>query len=323
MRFLLCIDDTDDTTKSVGTGEIATHIMEALQEKGCSFPYNITRHQLLLDPSIDYTSHNSSMCMDGEGNLNADEIWETAVSVLMSMRSPISNPGVCLYTDPEPEGIRRLSKFGKKAKEEVLTVQKALHKASNTPGVRLEAPAGNGNGQIGALAGIGLRLDGNDGTFRGKIRLEEELILSCAEMKAKLGVQEIYDVEGGLLEDDKTVRASRQLKLILRNHRPAAAVRLAGDGIYDLCTKANVFEATVAPLSNGVENCEFFEWDNDRGEQWTEKQGRCENCLHRKLTRKGMKCTHYNRMLPTSAGELRKAEALEPDEAEKTKNKPE
>ena len=70
-HFFLCIDDTDDTSKSIGTGEIASHIYDQLKKLGCQMHYNITRHQLLLDPRIAYTSHNSSMCMEGTGPLKA------------------------------------------------------------------------------------------------------------------------------------------------------------------------------------------------------------------------------------------------------------
>ena len=66
MKFFLCIDDTDDMEKTVGTGEIAQIIFSGLKREGCKMEYTITRHQLLLDDNIDYTSHNSSMCMEGE-----------------------------------------------------------------------------------------------------------------------------------------------------------------------------------------------------------------------------------------------------------------
>lgn len=310
MRFWLCIDDTDDTTKSVGTGEIASEIYRELEKQGCVMRYQITRHQLLLDPRIPYTSHNSSMCMEGEGELTAEEIWERAIFVLMRMRSPISQPGVCLYTPPAGGDPRRLIRFGEKAKEEILTIEEAQRLASETPGIRLEAPAGNGSGQIGALAGVGLRLGGNDGTFRGKLKFPEALIRPAKEMKQLLGVREIIKSSGQYLEEETPVRASGQVKLIYREHECMAAVRKADDGIYELCSKASIFEATITKRAVSVENCEHFQWDNDRGEQWSEQKGACENCLHRKLVRKGMKCTYYNRLLVTTEEELKQGACL-------------
>ena len=292
MKFWLCIDDTDDKTKNIGTGTIAGDIYDRLVEQGCRMKYRITRHQLLLDPAIAYTSHNSSMCMEGESELQADAIWEIALQMLLAHRSPISHPGICLYVRSDSAREDELIRFGWRAKREVLHLQDALELASRIPGLRLEAPAGNGNGQIGALAGVGLRLDGNDGTFRGKIVFEEPIQESAADMKARLGVTYILDAKNNrILADDEIVRVVKQAKLIYRDHQPMAGVRLMEDGIYEICSKASIYEDTITVRDGSVENCEHFQWDNDRGEMWSDKAGSCENCLHRRLTRHGMKCT--------------------------------
>jgi hypothetical protein len=51
------LDDTDNKT-SRGTGRLARAIAESLAERYAV--RGITRHQLLVDPRVPYTSHNSS-----------------------------------------------------------------------------------------------------------------------------------------------------------------------------------------------------------------------------------------------------------------------
>ena len=304
MKFYLCIDDTDDATKSIGTGQIASMIYDALQERGSRMRYQITRHQLLLDPRIDYTSHNSSMCMEGETMLRADEIWELASEYLLRERAETSDPGICLYVPPEIPDEKRLCEFGRKAKEQVFTVNDAAEIARKTPGIQLGAPVGNGNGQIGALAGVGLRLGGNDGTFRGKIAFNGKVVCTAKEMKQKLEIAGLYGLKGEVIPDNASVVISGSVKLVYRNFQAVAVGRPMVDGTYELCSKASVLEADTGLSRSQIQDCEHFAWDNDSGEQWSSTKGTCENCLYRRLTRKGMKCRYYNRMLPTSVEEL-------------------
>ena len=61
-RILIGIDDTDDS-ESTGTGCLAQRLVGVLGEAGLGSAVGITRHQLLIDPRIPYTSHNSSACI--------------------------------------------------------------------------------------------------------------------------------------------------------------------------------------------------------------------------------------------------------------------
>ena len=60
--WLLAIDDTDNLT-SRGTGFLARQLALRMAEAGIAEVKAITRHQLLVDPRIPYTSHNSSACL--------------------------------------------------------------------------------------------------------------------------------------------------------------------------------------------------------------------------------------------------------------------
>ena len=56
------IDDTDNLT-SRGTGSRARELIELLEEKKLAKGLAVTRHQLLVDDRVPYTSHNSSACL--------------------------------------------------------------------------------------------------------------------------------------------------------------------------------------------------------------------------------------------------------------------
>ena len=64
-NILVCIDDTDNID-SRGTGELAAMLADIIEEKKWGTSTPVTRHQLLIHPDIEYTSHNSSMCFEAE-----------------------------------------------------------------------------------------------------------------------------------------------------------------------------------------------------------------------------------------------------------------
>ena len=97
IRYYLCVDDTDDLTKKTSTGKIAEHIKKEAESLGSVIDYGITRHQLLLDDAIAYTSHNSSMCFSG--SLSEDQLsrlWEKAAEIIMAEKAETADPGLCL-----------------------------------------------------------------------------------------------------------------------------------------------------------------------------------------------------------------------------------
>ena len=65
-HVVVCVDDTDDVTKSTSTGKVAGTIAGACEALGGRLRLGTTRHQLLLSPDVPYTSHNSSMCFEAE-----------------------------------------------------------------------------------------------------------------------------------------------------------------------------------------------------------------------------------------------------------------
>jgi hypothetical protein len=62
MDRLRRIDDTD-VTGSRGTGRLSQELIAELRAHGLGHAVGATRHHLLVDPRIPYTSHNSSACI--------------------------------------------------------------------------------------------------------------------------------------------------------------------------------------------------------------------------------------------------------------------
>ena len=157
MRILVAIDDTDNL-ESRGTGEIASLIAGALQEKGWGTTSIVTRHQLLVHPDIPYTSHNSSMCFAAE--LHGDRLEQVisfAGAFLDHECAEGSDPGLCVAVLDRVGPASELVSFGRRAKQEVITMTEAFTLAARL-GVHLSEHGGTGQGVIGALAGAGLRL---------------------------------------------------------------------------------------------------------------------------------------------------------------------
>jgi hypothetical protein len=160
MKYLLGIDDTDNL-ESRGTGHRVRQLADWLAENKLATPLGITRHQLLVDPRIPYTSHNSSACLSVDTE-NADEVWEASREFLLRESAPGSDAGLTLA---QWDSINaEVLDFGRSAKLEVLTMPAAEQTASRSQ-IRCEGLTGTHGGIIGAVSAIGLNRAGNDGRF--------------------------------------------------------------------------------------------------------------------------------------------------------------
>ncbi len=159
-HYLIGIDDTDNV-ETRGTGHRVRQLAEWLSEIHVAEPHSITRHQLLVDPRIPYTSHNSSACLSLAVE-NEDNVWRACREFLLLTSADGSDVGLCLALRSNINSDVLL--FGMRAKVEVLTMDHARETASRS-GIRCEGLTGTGGGIIGSLAAIGLHRAGNDGRF--------------------------------------------------------------------------------------------------------------------------------------------------------------
>ncbi len=156
------IDDTDMLGEKPGTGRVARELAQELAARGLGEPLGVTRHQLLVDPRIPYTSHNSSLCIALNGTGEVSDFVEPCANYLITHSKQGADPGLCICSALSFD--EEMAEFGWQATRVVLYKSQAQELALKK-GIVLKELGGTGGGIIGALAGVSLRADGNQGRF--------------------------------------------------------------------------------------------------------------------------------------------------------------
>lgn len=291
MNVLICIDDTDDVTKETSTGKIAGIISRRLKKLGGTSADGISRHQLILDDQVKYTSHNSSMCLDMvlPGDVEKDLVAEICRSSIRDNMSQISDPGLAVCFVDEVDDPQELIRFGFEAKRRVLTRESAFALADRTDWILLEELGGDGSGVIGALAGIGLRLSRSDGAIRG--RLGEDLdgaVMSAKEFCARYGADFVVDMEGRVLAERAQVRINEWTRLMFYDGHKVCLGVCGEDGVYTLVSQHEERERLGRSMGGPV--CMQYVQDNDEEECVHLGSQSCFNCLFRRWTGGGFLC---------------------------------
>lgn len=289
MKLLICIDDTD-TLESKGTGAIAGELRVLIEERGFGACGEITRHQLLLHEDVPYTSHNSSMCFDCDASDDCYERLTTELFAYLKAESaPGSDPGLAVANLQQPRlNADALLNYGLDAKRIVLTKEQA-YLAARENGVYLAEAGGTGQGVIGALAGVGLRLSGNDGELKGKMKeFEKGSIYTVAQLTASGRIHAVCDPDKRRLSHEERVLVAWKVKPMLMEHKAVLLVRPSGEtGLWSTMEKAEMRRyGDLRALSNG---CERFTVDAEE-EQVDAPARSCLNCRYRRWTSEGFQC---------------------------------
>jgi hypothetical protein len=224
MRTFVCIDDTDNL-ETRGTGALAALMIEQIEREGwgkCSY---ITRHQLYFHPDIPYTSHNSAMCFEIEhSGVIFDDLRAFSIDFLERESAKGSDPGLCIAESDRLADPLLLINYGKRAKKEILTKELAYQTAEKA-GVHLSEHGGTGGGVIGALAGVGLRLTGNDGRIKGKFKFPiPGNILTVKEILDNSSIDRVQSIEGHLIPKDTKIILGDKVKAVFLDHRQVLLV---------------------------------------------------------------------------------------------------
>ena len=169
------MDDTDNLD-SRGTGRLAREIAQDLSRDFSVM--GVTRHQLLVDPRIPYTSHNSCAAIGLEATEPVDlaELFERVKTLMLAGFVYGSDPGLCVAGAP---AAVTLTEFGRRAQRQVLS-QAEARALAETCGVLLAGLGGSQDGVIGALSAVGLAAGGEDGRY---------LLVGCS--RDLMGMQEV------------------------------------------------------------------------------------------------------------------------------------
>ena len=156
MRWFVGMDDTDVVGAPRGTGKVARFFESSLPEGWRCL--GVVRQQLLVDPRIPYTSHNSAACvvLESEAQGGGELLAELGAAHLGAFALPGSDPGLCVAPEGHP-ALPPLGDLGERALREVLSQDDARRAAQ---GAHLSPHGGTGDGIIGAAAAVGLTAAG-------------------------------------------------------------------------------------------------------------------------------------------------------------------
>ncbi len=229
MKTFVCIDDTDNL-ETRGTGELASIMIEKIEEKGWGRCTYITRHQLYFHPDIPYTSHNSAMCfvIDHDNEIFEDS-KNFAVNFLETETAQGSDPGLCIAEYDKIKDKEIIMNYGRKAKKEILNKDIA-YKTARELGIHLSEHGGTGGGVIGALAGVGLRLTGNDGRIKGKMKFPiPGNTLTVKQILENSDIDKVQSIEGQVLGESENIRLGEKVKAVFLDYSKVLLVYSATD----------------------------------------------------------------------------------------------
>ena len=229
MRVYIGFDDTDVVNAEVGTGKLARRF-EQLIPDDCSV-WGVVRQQLLVDPRIPYTSHNSSACVivDMPDGSLLDTLKRHAVVHIEKESLPGSDPGLCIACEGDP-ALLPLQAFGQQCTERIVTREEAVQAAGSA---HLSGHGGTNDGMIGAAAAVGLTASGWAGRFIEYASLRafpDQVAVSVLRHK---GIRVVsLDRDAACPHPDDTVDTNGWLRPRFWGHEAVLPVRPAGPGLW-------------------------------------------------------------------------------------------
>jgi len=229
-KIYIGIDDTDNK-ESRGTGYQGRVLSMHLFNRGMIKPISISRHQLLVDSRIPYTSHNSSCCIFCESNTDISIIFNEAKKFLITICADGSDCGLCIASDDMLNDD--IATFGLNTKKEIMTTDKAYLLAQKY-NIFLEGLTGQKIGVIGALAAVGLRYYGNDGRVLWLPNLRElEGVFIASELKKMTGIETIRTIDGKNVSKNHYIEVGEWCRPIIENKKITLLVEKAKNNQYE------------------------------------------------------------------------------------------
>jgi hypothetical protein len=230
MRVYIGFDDTDILNSEFGTGKLARRYEQFIPD-GCKLR-GVVRQQLLVDPAIPYTSHNSSACVviDCPDKSCMDALESAAVYHIENMSLPGSDPGLCLAFEGDPE-LRELEYFGYMCTSMIVSQSDAIRAAGN---VHLSGHGGTNDGIIGAAAAVGLTASGWSGRFieYSGLRTLPEQVEVFVLMQKNIRVISL-DRDACCPRPEDMVDTKGWLRPRLWGHEAVLPVKPAGSGLWE------------------------------------------------------------------------------------------
>ena len=223
----------------MGTGRVLENFRSLLASKGIE-TQAISRHQLYFHEDVPYTSHNSSMCTEMDTpKEQIPEIIKLAENHLTEESAEGSDPGLCVACIEDIPCQASLIAYGRRAKNSLLTKDEAYQLAKEL-NIHLSEHGGTGQGVVGALAGVALRIFGFDGRIKGKIEAGADgEIMTVSELLRITGFSCVMAIDGTEVHaEDTVILTEGRIKAVRMNWRSTILAAPSGDGkTYSTLTK--------------------------------------------------------------------------------------
>jgi len=217
----LGIDDTD-IPGSPGTGRVARGLAKHLEKHGLAQSLGVSRHQLLVDPHIRYTSHNSAKGIAINIEATTAQLLDASLEYMAGCYQTGADPGLCIC--PESQVDDEIIEYGRLAVSSIITKQAAADLAQKK-GIILKELGGTGDGIIGALAAVGLRAGGNDGRLVDLRGIHDiKGTITADYIKKNTDIDRVENVDGFILEDAELIDSLDRIRPNLRSGKPVLRV---------------------------------------------------------------------------------------------------
>jgi hypothetical protein len=191
-----------------------------------------------LDPSIPYTTHNSSACAIVEtlNHDSVDDLISRAVHHIEHQFISGSDPGLCVSSEDNP-ALPRLIHFGRTCATRVVTQKEAIHAAIGT---HLSGHGGTNGGIIGAAAAVGLTIHGWGGRFIefGRLRDFPERVLVADLERSGIAVVSA-DRDSQIPGPEDVVNTKGWLRPRLWGGKPVLPVTHKGNNLWETLGEKN------------------------------------------------------------------------------------
>ena len=223
-KFTLGVDDTGHLDQSL-TSKLIRNWLLSMKDASLICSEGITRHQLFESEKISSSYKNRALALTFKSSLSIFEIEDQIVEFTRMNSSTKANPAVAILSR-HSDSLHVLA-FGRRCKNELLKISDSEQYASES-NVLLRGIGGNRNGQIGALAAVGLRAGGNDGIFIHLDGLESlKGDQTAGDIRNNSALQHIVDISSGEeLDRDDMIKIDSYLRPQLVNGEPTQYVQL-------------------------------------------------------------------------------------------------
>jgi len=230
VRVYIGFDDTDVLNSDIGTGKLARRYGKLIPE-ACRV-WGVVRQQLLVDPAIPYTSHNSSACVivDCPDRSYLEALKSTAIAHIETVSLPGSDPGLCLACADDP-ALPALESFGLLCTDRIVSQQDAIVAVEHA---HLSGHGGTNDGIIGAAAAVGLTASGWSGRFIEYANLRDFSDRVAVAALHEKGIRVVsLDRDACCPRPEDMVDTKGWLRPRLWGHAVVLPVKPAGPGLWE------------------------------------------------------------------------------------------